>query len=136
MINGTRLQFSSVMVKALAFKGDKKPRKRKANVIDEGEAKALTAGDVSAHHNGAEDSDSWVSADIATDIAGPVVIVLPSIEPTCIACDANGAVFASSLENVIEGDPATAEPHDVRQVWVANKIAGTENLSFKGHNGR
>ncbi|KAL9040911.1 MAG: hypothetical protein Q9214_004299 [Letrouitia sp. 1 TL-2023] len=124
------------MVKALAFKGEKKPKKRKANVIDEGEAKATTTGDVSTHHNGAEDGDSWVSADVATDIAGPVIIILPSTEPTCVACDASGAVFASNLENVIEGDPATAEPHDVRQVWVANKIAGTENLSFKGPNGR
>lgn len=42
----------------------------------------------------------------------------------------------SELENLIEGDPATAEPHDVRQVWVATKVAGSEGVSFKGHHGR
>jgi protein FRG1 len=37
---------------------------------------------------------------------------------------------------MIEDNPATAEPHDVRQVWVANKVVGTEIFTFKGHHGR
>jgi hypothetical protein len=45
-------------------------------------------------------------------------------------------VFASELENLIEGDVRTAEPHDVRQVWVATKVAGTEGFSLKGGHGR
>ena len=39
---------------------------------------------------------------------------------------------------MIEGDPATAEPHDVRQVWIATRIAGTGEgqVSFKGAHGK
>ena len=122
------------MVKPLVFKGDKKSKKRKAPGGD-----ALKDADTAASKiSGAitEDDDSWVSADAATDIIGPVLFALPLTPPSSIACDANGKVFASDLENVVEGDLATAEPHDVRQVWVASRIAGTENISFKGHHGR
>ena len=124
------------MVKPLAFKGDKKSKKRK---IPPGNSRDIHTRDVDmavSKEATAEDDDSWVSADAATDIIGPVVFAVPSTPPACIACDANGKVFASDLENIVEGDLATAEPHDVRQVWVASRISGTENISFKGHHGR
>jgi protein FRG1 len=82
------------------------------------------------------DDDSWVTAEATGDVVGPIIFVLPSEPPTCIACDTNGKVFASALENIINDDPATAEPHDVRQVWVANRVVGTETFSFKGHHGK
>ncbi|KAJ9207530.1 hypothetical protein DTO271D3_6924 [Paecilomyces variotii] len=136
------------MVKPLTFKGDK-PKKRKHRTddtdptqrrikSDPSSSSALTTTTGSAgpaEDENAEDT-SWVSADVPTDISGPVIIVLPSSKPSCVACDANGKVFVSELENLIEGDPATAEPHDVRQVWVATKVAGSEGVSFKGHHGR
>lgn len=134
------------MVKPLSFKGDKKTKKRKHR--DDYDSKPPTttttttsSTDLIAHeqqnNTTTEDDQSWVSADVPSDISGPVVIVLPSTPiPTCIACDANGAVFASELENTIDNDPRTAEPHDVRQVWVATRVAGTEGISFKGHHGR
>ncbi|KAL9640392.1 MAG: hypothetical protein Q9204_000727 [Flavoplaca sp. TL-2023a] len=123
------------MVKPLAFKGEKtKVRKRKAvPTIDDGQEHKRTresASDITY------EDDSWVNAESSGDISGPVVIVLPSTKPTCIACDAAGKVFTSELENIIEGDPCTAEPHDVRQVWIANRIAGTDNICFKGHHHR
>ena len=125
------------MIKPLSFKGDKKSKKRKAASQDEEatgtSSKALIKSNFAA---GTEDDDSWVTAEVPTDITGPVVFVLPSAKPTCIACDANGKVFTSELENIFEGDPATAEPHDVRQVWVASRVAGTNSVSFKGHHGR
>ena len=125
------------MPKALHFKGDKKVKKRRKAAdpydADEKPSKQLTTSAPAE----AESDDSWVSADAPTDISGPIVIVLPIDSPnTCLACDANGKVFASELENIVEGDVATAEPHDVRQVFVANRIAGTEQLSLKGHHGR
>lgn len=131
------------MVKPLTFKGDK-PKKRKSHSHDpEKSTKARkTAGpeptdpDTAADNNNPPEDQSWVSADAPSDIAGPVVLVLPSDEPTCVASDANGVVFASVIENLIDGDPSTAEPHDVRQVWVATRVAGTESLSFKGHHGK
>ena len=64
------------------------------------------------------------------------MLVLPSDKPSCVASDANGVVFASELENLVDGDPGTAEPHDVRQVWVVTKVAGTDGYSFKGHHGK
>lgn len=127
------------MVKALSFKGDKKPKKRKRVDPEEkfGDAtgssgKAITKGT----EDPAEDDDSWVTAEAAGDVVGPILIVLPSEPPTCIACDTSGKVFASPLENIVDDNPATAEPHDVRQVWVANRVAGTETFSFKGHHGK
>lgn len=124
------------MPKALHFKGDKKVKKRRKA------ADPYDADDAHAKHPApsapaeAENDDSWVSADAPSDISGPIVIVLPTDKPACLACDANGKVFASELENIIESDVATAEPHDVRQVFVANRVAGTEQLSLKGHHGR
>ena len=127
------------MVKPLVFKGEKKPKKRKRVADpthdDAPDSKAVVTAST-ASTAGNEDDDSWVNADAATDIAGPVVIVLPSEPPTCLASDANGKVFASQLENFMDGDPSTAEPHDVRQVWVVNRVHGTESFSFKGHHVR
>ena len=127
------------MVKPLAFKGERKPKKRKSTHLDssfapeDSDSKALTIQNTIAE---AEEDDSWVTAEAATDVTGPIIFALPSTRPTCIACDANGKVFTSELENIIESDLATAEPHDVRQVWIANRVAGTDEISFKGHHGR
>ena len=120
------------MVKPLCFKGDKKSKKRKINDLTN-EARQEEALEKLQTESVAEEDDSWVSAEVPSDVIGPVVLVLPSDPLTCLACDANGSVFTSELENTVEGDPATAEPHDVRQVWVVSRIAGTENLSLKGH---
>lgn len=131
------------MVKPLTFKGDK-PKKRKTRDRDTDPdqtgapktRKTVPAPGAAADADENPDDQSWVSADAPSDIAGPIVLVLPSDEPTCVASDANGTVFASALENLVEGDPGTAEPHDVRQVWVATRVAGTEGFSFKGQHGK
>jgi protein FRG1 len=130
------------MVKPLTFKGDKKVKKRKrvdtAEKFGDGEKPTSTQVAVSKieRDDPAVEDDSWVTAEATGDVIGPIVLVLPSEPPTCIACDINGKVFASPLENIIDNDPSTAEPHDVRQVWVANRVAGTETFSFKGHHGK
>ncbi|PYH36643.1 uncharacterized protein BO87DRAFT_353890 [Aspergillus neoniger CBS 115656] len=139
------------MVKPLTFKGDK-PKKRKHTSTTtstdgshpskkQSTSTSLTTQqeDPSAteHHDENTLSDqSWVSADTSSDISGPILLILRTTPPTCLATDAHGTVFASPLENMIEGDPRTAEPHDVRQVWIASKIAGIEGWSLKGSNGR
>lgn len=126
------------MVKALAFKGDKKVKKRKRPVTEEdGGADAQPASKVTANTETVpEDEASWVSADREDDISGPVVFVADTAPVTCLACDANGKIFASQIENMVEESPSTAEPHDVRQVWIANRVAGTISFSFKGHHGK
>ncbi|CAN8101629.1 unnamed protein product [Discula destructiva] len=144
------------MVKPLTFKGDKKPKasKRKREARDDGDIRGGPADDglddkpdkkaargLGDKRNEEEDEDAtnddgWVSADVAPDVSGPIVFVLPTEPVTALACDANGKVFTIPVENIVDGNPATAEPHDVRMVWVANKISGTENWRFKGHHGK
>jgi protein FRG1 len=127
------------MVKALTFKGDKKPKKRKRVDPEEKFGETSSSADkqlTKAEEDAPADDDSWVTAEGQLDVVGPIVFVLPSEPPSCIACDPSGKVFASPLENMIDCDPRTAEPHDVRQVWVANRVAGTETFSFKGHHGK
>lgn len=127
------------MVKPLTFKGEKKPKKRKRTDV-EAQDRGAASGDVAASAAGAEgdadSDDSWVSADAVTDVAGPIMFVLPTDPPAALACDANGKVFTLGIENIVDGNPTSAEPHDVRQVWVANRIAGTEHFRFKGHHGQ
>ncbi|RKF57467.1 Protein frg1 [Golovinomyces cichoracearum] len=127
------------MVKALTFKGDKKVKKRKrSDKHEDGDNRDTNEGQVAkiAEADAGTDDDSWISAEATGDILGPVVIVLPSETCSCIACDINGKVFASTVENITDGNPMTVEPHEVRQVWVANRVAGTETFSLKGHNGK
>ena len=152
------------MVKPLIFKGDKKPKKRKhpdSDPIRATDGVAATTTNPSANLNPTtttsnpkkgkvdenntnnnedndddDDDDTWVDADAITDIAGPVVLVLPTEPPAALASDVNGSVFASQLENMVDGNARTVEPHDVRQVWVATRVAGTETWSLKGHHGK
>ncbi|KAI9782897.1 MAG: hypothetical protein M1835_003917 [Candelina submexicana] len=124
------------MVKPLSFKGDKKSKKRKRPATDADATTIPTDSERQLSSTVPDNDDSWVTAELPHDITGPVIFALPSSPPTCIACDANGKVFTSLIENIVEGDLNSAEPHDVRQVWVANRVAGTENVSFKGHHGR
>lgn len=139
------------MVKPLTFKGDKKPKKRKREATREDEdgavagssskkaskaAAAAAAEDGNDEEDNVENDDGWVSADVVSDVSGPIVFVLPTEPVAALACDANGKVFALPVENMVDGNPATAEPHDVRMVWVANRIAGTEHYRLKGHHGK
>lgn len=159
------------MPKALSFKGDPKPKKRKRthdtdpSGLDPRDpaSKAQNTGD-----DGAADETSdtaWTTADQVLDLSGPTLLVLPAsptdkreqdvdlddavqdqtqqdpddadkaIKTVCVATDAGGKVFASHVENMVEGAPGSAEPHDVRQVWVARRVDG-DKVCFKGFHGR
>ncbi|KAF7190533.1 Protein frg1 [Pseudocercospora fuligena] len=126
------------MVKPLSFKGDKKIKKRKREAKDaEDEHDAPASKSLIPADAAPEDDENWVSADSIDDIAGPVMLVLPSKTVSCIACDQLGKVFTSEIENMVENEPSTAEPHDVRQVWISQKIVGSSNkFTFKGHHGK
>ena len=129
-------------IKPLSFKGEKKPhKKRKRDPEDENakaESRSLVSTSTAANGEATDEDDSWVSCDLPSDLTGPTLLVLPTTPPTALASDPHGNIFASPLENVVEGDPATAEPHDVRQVWIATRIAGTGEgqVSFKGAHGK
>lgn len=126
------------MVKALTFKGDKKPKKRKRNHHDGDEEEAPASKQLVPSSETVEDDDNWVSAEVLTDITGPVMLVLPTKDPVaCLATDSMGKVFASPIENMVENAPSTAEPHLVSQVWVATRVVGSEKeFTLKGHHGR
>jgi protein FRG1 len=133
---------TTAMPKALTFKGDKpKPKKRKRtqeekDARDDGpSAKQLvSSGDAPAE---AEEDENWVSVDNVSDLAGPVMLVFPSEPVMSLACDQLGTVFASKVENMVEGVASSAEPHDVRQVFVATRVVGSESdVVLKGCNGR
>ena len=127
------------MVKALTFKGDPKAHKKKRKRVDGAETNnenALSTTNPTLNTN-EDDDENWVSAEAISDISGPVMLVMPTNPVTCAAVDQLGAVFASRVENMVEDSPGTAEPHDVRQVWIATQIVGTEDrFTFKGHHGR
>jgi protein FRG1 len=120
------------MVKPLTFKGDKKVKKRKRTEGGDDDARSKAA----KTEEEVENDDSWLSADAVTDISGPVMFVLPTSPPSALSCDVTGKVFTIPIENIVDGNASSAEPHDVRQVWVANKIVGTDHFRFKGHHGK
>ncbi|KAL1903236.1 hypothetical protein Sste5346_000521 [Sporothrix stenoceras] len=132
------------MVKPLTFKGDKKVKKRKHRDRDrdrdgDDDSRKRKAVEVAGGDETVADDDTWVSAEALSDVSGPVLVVLPGTsdtKPTALASDANGKVFAMPIENIVDGNPASAEPHDVRQVWVASRVVGTEHFLFKGHHGK
>ncbi|ATY61397.1 FRG1-like family protein [Cordyceps militaris CM01] len=135
------------MVKPLSFKGDKPKKRKRARAAaattdddddskDGSSSKQLRSTTASAAAEPIADDDTWVAADAPSDVSGPVMFVLPTEPPAALACDAAGKVYILPIENMVDANPATAEPHDVRQVWVANRIAGTEHFRFKGHHGR
>ena len=127
------------MVKPLSFKGDKRPHKKRKRQNDDAELNGTTLVSAVESQNAtaADEDDSWVSCDLPSDLTGPTLLVLPTTPPTALASDPEGNIFASLLENIVEDDPTTAEPHDVRQVWIATRIAGTGDgqVSFKGAHG-
>lgn len=121
-------------VKPLSFKGDKKPSKKRKHRPDEDISNSTALVTTETVDPTAED-ETWTTPDAPTDLTGPVLLILPTVPPTSLAADAHGNVFASPLENIVENVPETAEPHDVRQVWVASTVAGTGEVSFKGAHG-
>lgn len=120
------------MVKPLSFKGDKKTKKRKHH-----ESSLTVTNEDESSVAESQEHDSWTSPANASELTGPTVIVLPTKPPTCLASDLNGNVYASQLENMVENDPKTAEPHNVQQVWVAARVAGmgSNEITFKASHG-
>ncbi|KKY22778.1 putative frg1-like family protein [Phaeomoniella chlamydospora] len=109
------------MVKPLTFKGDKPKKSSKKRKLDTDDTPTLSSDQNSTQPS---EDDTWTTAPSANSLSGPTLIVLPTTPPTALATDANGSIFAAELENLIDGHPGTAEPHDVRTVWVVGKIPG------------
>lgn len=116
------------MVTKLKFKGEKtKKRKRHQDTSDSQEQ--------SAHGDGEQ---VWVNAETLEDIGtGPLFIAFSSSPPIAIACDPLGKVYASPLAKNEEGDDDdNLEPSDVRQVWIATRLADSSKISLKTAGGK
>ena len=118
------------MVTKLKFKGEKH-KKRKRNEDDqENEGTSL--------HDGSNDDEGWVDAESLEDIStGPLFITFTSSPPIAVASDPLGKVYASILKASNEGgDIRNAEPDDVRQVWIATRLAESSKIYLKTPTGR
>ncbi|KAI5811450.1 FRG1-like family-domain-containing protein [Peziza echinospora] len=137
------------MVKALTFKGDKKTKKRKRtkeDVSEEAEggggegssstAIATTTTTTATTGHGTDEPEGWVTMEAQEELVGPIMLTFAATKPICLACDATGKVFASILETIEGENLHTAEPLEVKQVWVVTKIHGSDSYSFKSHHGK
>jgi len=118
------------MVTKLKFKGEKH-KKRKRN--EEG-----AEGDGATLHDQNNDDEGWMDAESLEDIStGPLFITFTSSPPIAVASDPLGKVYASVLKaSGDSGDVGNAEPDDVRQVWIATRLAESSKISLKTPTGR
>ena len=132
-------------IKPLSFTGDKKTsKKRKHPSSSAHDSSANTADQVTSE-------DSWTLPSQASDLNGPVLIVLPPLPPPAsdypedttssqpkpsyaLATDPTGSIYASPLHNLIESDPTTAEPDSIQQVWQCHRIPNTTSSSSTSTN--
>ena len=118
------------MVTKLKFKGEKhKKRKREEKDADMGGT---------ASHARDNDDEGWVDAESLEDIGtGPLFITFTSSPPLAVAADPLGKVYASVLKITDQdGHVGNAEPDDVRQVWVATRLAESTKISLKTPTGK
>ena len=63
--------------------------------------------------------------------SGPLFITFASDPPIALASDPLGKIYASPLK-VEEGSNSTdLEPNDVKQVWIATRLAESSKISLK-----
>ena len=112
------------MVTKLKFKGEKH-KKRKRN-----EDSAEQDGTSQSREN---EEEGWVNAESLEDIStGPLFITFASSPPIAVASDPLGKAYASALKS----DDENVEPDDVRQVWIATRLAESSKVSLKTPTGR
>lgn len=118
------------MVTKLKFKGEKS-KKRKRNVDDP------ESGGPSAKEDINED-EGWIDAESLDDInTGPLFIVFMSSPAVAAASDPLGKIYAATLKPSDEhGSIGNIEPDDVRQVWIATRLAGGSKISLKTPTGK
>jgi protein FRG1 len=117
------------MVTKLKFKGEKSKKRKRHQDSEDSHAR-------SGH--GDDEDQGWVDAESLEDIStGPVFITFSSVPPVAIACDPLGKVYAATLiKSEEDGDPDNFEPDDVRQVWIATRLADSNKISLKTATGK
>jgi protein FRG1 len=113
------------MVTKLKFKGEKhKKRKRNEDNAEQ---------DGTSSQSRENEEEGWVNAESLEDIStGPLFITFASSPPIAVASDPLGKAYASALKS----DDENVEPDDVRQVWIATRLAESSKVSLKTPTGR
>ncbi|CCG83672.1 protein of unknown function [Taphrina deformans PYCC 5710] len=106
-------------VKRLAFKGEAPRKKKKLSRPATGDSGAETK--VATTKTQEDQAEGWTDAESLDDLQGPIMIAYAFDSAVSLVADARGSVFTIPLEpdSVKLSD---AEPHDVRQVFVASAI--------------
>jgi protein FRG1 len=118
------------MVTKLKFKGEK--TKKRKRTYDDPESQGTSTRDDA-------DDQGWVDAASLEDIStGPLFITFNSSPPVALASDPLGKIFASALKVKYEEDVefSNVEPDDVRQVWIATRLAESSKISLKTATGK
>ncbi|CAE6414964.1 unnamed protein product [Rhizoctonia solani] len=116
--------------KRLAFKGEKKSKKRKVREADA--------------EQGDEDIDpgTWVQPETPEQVLGPTFIIHDTGTPTCIAFDSTRnriSIQTLSSASSSSGDtskPLSIVPTEVQQVWVATRVAGSLTINLRTPEGK
>jgi protein FRG1 len=114
------------MVTKLKFKGEKQKKRKR------------TQDDTETQLNSSDTAqDGWVTAESLDDIStGPLFITFASSPPVALASDPLGKIYVSHITVDADGETANAEPDDVRQVWIATRIVGSNKISLKTATGK
>lgn len=107
-------------VRRLAFKGEPPRKKKKKELKPASIDSALNQTDAGSFRE-QDEAEGWTDADSLEDLQGPIMITYAFDAAVSLVADARGSVFTIPLEpdSVKLSD---AEPHDVRQVFVAASI--------------
>ncbi|CAE6528582.1 unnamed protein product [Rhizoctonia solani] len=115
--------------KRLAFKGEKKSKKRKVREVEEqGE------GDI--------DPGTWVQPETPEQVLGPTFIVHDSGTPTCVGFDSTRnriniqTLSSASSSSGETSKPLSIVPTEVHQVWVATRVAGSLTINLRTPEGK
>ncbi|CAE6425917.1 unnamed protein product [Rhizoctonia solani] len=116
--------------KRLAFKGEKKSKKRKVREADA--------------EQGDEDIDpgTWVQPETPEQVLGPTFIVHDTGTPTCIAFDSTRnrisiqTLSSASSSSGETSKPLSIVPTEVHQVWVATRVAGSLTINLRTPEGK
>lgn len=118
----------NMSIKKLSFKGDS-VKKRKRTVT-----KSSTTSTTAEQSGTVDDEEGWLDADCLEDITGPTIVLFNYETPVSLCADSRGSVFTLPLDPV-PSSLSDAEPHDVRQVFIASSLAGRPAGSISLKNG-
>ena len=114
------------MVTKLKFKGEKQRKRKRTHDEGEPQLSGEDAGD-----------EGWTNAESLDDIStGPLFITFASSPPVALASDPLGQIYASRISVEADGEIDKAEPDDVRQVWIATRVIGSNKISLKTATGK